>query len=877
MNASIEKLYKYLKLEIENDFNNRAIIGGFRKILPSWESEARAEGVSNTIIMAVTARLRDYHQLTPVSREEALMGLWKRIQRSSDHAVPDLFGTALGQPGRAAAPVSTPPEKAAATPAETPPEPPAVQPQPAAVERPPEPAPETRPASESPQATEPSQAPEPQLPDEPPLKSRLARRRGFSMPQPVLEGESAALDAPLTVISGIGPKTAESLARLGLNNLGDALYYFPRSYQDYARMLPINRLMYGDQVTIIGSVEQVRLRPTRTGKKVIEAIISDGSGAIRVNWFNQPWLVNQLREAGNISLSGRIDQYLGRLVMNSPDWEPVESEQLHTGGIVPVYSLTEKITQKWLRRKLRDVVDYWAPRVVDPIPDGVRRSADLMPLAEALFQVHHPDSWEDLDEARHRLAFDEVFLLQLGVLRQRLQVVRRPAAALETPHEWLQTQVARLPFALTEAQRRAVDDIRTDLASGRPMNRLLQGDVGSGKTVVAALGIAMAAREGGQAALMAPTSILAEQHFAGLARLLGEDGGPLRRDQIALMIGSTPDAEKQQIKEGLRSGAIKLVIGTHALIEPDVNFDRLQLVVIDEQHRFGVDQRAALRQKGDSPHLLVMTATPIPRSLALTVYGDLDLTVIDELPPGRQQIGTYLLRPIERERAYSLIEREIAAGNQAFIIYPLVEQSEKLEALSAVEEHARLVHKVFPKASLGLLHGRLSPDEKERVMADFRDRAHDILVSTSVVEVGVDIPNATVMVIEGANRFGLAQLHQFRGRVGRGEKKSFCLLIPDGDDDVENERLKAMVETDDGFVLAEKDLAQRGPGEFLGTRQSGHAELRMASITDVALIEKARREAHALMEADPDLQGEDHHRLSQALDRFWLVAEPALN
>jgi ATP-dependent DNA helicase RecG len=855
MNASIEKLYKYVKLEIENDFNNRAIIGGFRNILPSWESEARAEGISNTIIMAVTARLRDYHQLTPVSREEALMGLWKRIQRSSDFPVPDLFGTR--------------PE--AVPPAEPPLSKPISKPEAAA------------PVAEEPVSkTEESEQPAPPQEELPaPMKEvrkpKPARRRGYGIPQPTLEGEAAALEAPLTVISGIGPKTSESLARLGLHNLGDALYYFPRSYQDYAKMLPINRLMYGDQVTIIGAVEQVRLRPTRTGKKVVEAIISDGSGGLRVNWFNQPWLVNQLREAGNISLSGRVDQYLGRLVMTSPDWEPVESEQLHTGGIVPVYSLTEKITQKWLRRKLRDIVDYWAPRVVDLLPEAVRRSADLMPLSEALRQVHHPDSWEDLEEARHRLAFDEIFLLQVGVLRQRQRVISQPAAVIETPLPWLHEQRARLPYALTGAQERAVEDIRRDLEVGRPMNRLLQGDVGAGKTVVAALGVAMVARQGGQAALMAPTSILAEQHHASLLQLLGDEGGPLRADQIGLVVGSTPESEKMQIKERLRAGQVKLVIGTHALIEPDVGFENLQLVVIDEQHRFGVTQRAVLREKGNSPHLLVMTATPIPRSLALTVYGDLDVTVIDEMPPGRQDVGTYLLRPVERERAYSLIKREIAAGNQAFMIYPLVEQSDKVEALSAVEEHARLVHNVFPKVSLGLLHGRLAAEEKERVMADFRDRTHDILVSTSVVEVGVDIPNATVMVIEGANRFGLAQLHQFRGRVGRGDKKSYCLLIPDSDDEIENERLMAMTATNDGFALAEKDLAQRGPGEFLGTRQSGHAELRMASITDVALIEKARQEAHALIDADPDLQDEQNRFLSVALDRFWLAVEPAMN
>jgi ATP-dependent DNA helicase RecG len=402
------------------------------------------------------------------------------------------------------------------------------------------------------------------------------------------------------------------------------------------------------------------------------------------------------------------------------------------------------------------------------------------------------------------------------------------------------------------------------------MNRLLQGDVGSGKTVVAALAAAMVVNNGSQAAIMSPTSILAEQHYRSFTRLLTGENGLLNESQIRLLVGDTPEAEKEAIRVGLQEGAIKIVIGTHSLLEEPVLFQDLQFIVIDEQHRFGVEQRATLRSKGTNPHLLVMTATPIPRSLALTLYGDLDLSIMNEMPAGRQPISTYVLRPQERERAFTLLRGQIKDGKQAFIIYPLIEESEKIEARAAVDDYETLSKEVFPDLKLGLLHGRMRPEEKDATMLKLRDKKYDILVSTTVVEVGVDIPNATVMIIEGADRFGLAQLHQLRGRVGRGSAQSYCLLIPTHEDATENERLQAMVESNDGFVLAERDLQQRGPGEFLGTRQSGYANgLRMASITDVALIEKARGQAQQLFELDADLTRPEHALLSEAFERFW--------
>ncbi len=693
----------------------------------------------------------------------------------------------------------------------------------------------------------------------------------------VIEGTPAALNAPTTVLPGVGPRHAETIANLGLHNLGDMLYFFPRRYLDYSQLRPINRLFYGEEVTVLGMVDSVAARPARSGKMhLTEAVVSDGSGSLRVTWFNQPWLARRLHQGMYLSLSGKIDQYLGRLAMNNPEFEQLDQEHLHTNRIVPVYPLTANITQHWLRGIMYQVVTYWAGRVSDPLPESVRRGASLLDLPNAILQGHFPDSMDMLRLARHRLAFDEIFLLQIGVLRQKRQWQANTARVFSSEPGWLDGQAARLPFLLTSAQTRAIHDILADLSAGRPMNRLLQGDVGSGKTIVAALSMALIASQGAQSALMAPTSILAEQHYKNLRQVLcageeqGEPAAPLQPEQIRLMVGATSEAEKAEIRAGLEDGSIKIVIGTHALIEDPVNFRDLELVIIDEQHRFGVQQRAVLRSKGRNPHLLVMTATPIPRSLALTVYGDLELSVLDEMPPGRQPIETQVYFPRERERAYTLIRGQVEQDHQAFIIYPLVEESEKSEGQAAVDEHARLQSKVFPKLKLGLLHGRLKPEEKEAVMTDFRDGKIHILVSTSVVEVGVDVPNATVMMIESANRFGLAQLHQFRGRVGRGSAPSFCVLVPDEPDAGENARLQAMVETNDGFILAERDLEQRGPGDFLGTRQSGyHSELRFASLTDVRLIEKARYFAQQIFSVDPELEKPEHQALAAAVTRFW--------
>ena len=835
MQLSLEKLNKFFKLESERGFDNRAVVGGLDKILPAWEAEARADGLPEEIIQTVLPCLRSYPELDPPARAASLRELWRSLQaksaaQSNLNSLPDLNLAEL-PPSAARSEIepSFPPRNG---------------------------------GDSHPPRAERSQA----------LVNDIPHPR--HRPQPhgrILPDGPVGLNAPLTVLSGIGPRHAQTLSQLGLHTLGDLLYFFPRRYDDFSQLKTISRLQYGEEVTVIGSVQSIVNRPLRGGQlQVTEAIITDGSGSLRVTWFNQPWLVNRLRPNTPVSLSGKIEQYLGRLVMNHPDWEQLDQELLHTNRIVPVYPLTANLNQRLVRRILHDTVSFWAPRIADFLPETIRREAGLIDLPNALRQIHFPDSVGQLEAARHRLAFDEIFLLQLGVLRQKLAWQSAAAQTFETPQEWLDAQINRLPFPLTEAQRRALAAVRQDLASGSPMNRLLQGDVGSGKTVIAALAIAMVARHGVQSALMAPTGILAEQHYRNLLTILAQgEGAPLQPAEIRLLVGDTPEAEKEDIRQGLAHGSIKLVVGTHALLEDPVTFQRLQLVVVDEQHRFGVSQRARLRSKGDNPHLLVMTATPIPRSLALTVYGDLDLTVMDEMPPGRQMAKTYVLSPRERERAYRLINAQISEGHQVFIIYPLVEQSTGDGELAAVEEYQRLQREVFPGYRVGLLHGRLKPEEKDEVMARFRDGHYHLLVSTSVVEVGVDVPNATVMLVEGANRFGLAQLHQFRGRVGRGNAQSFCLLIPDTEDAVENERLMVMAETNDGFVLAERDMQQRGPGEFLGTRQSGFSELRLANLTDVRLIEKAREQAQALFARDPGLQDPENQNLLSTLERFW--------
>jgi ATP-dependent DNA helicase RecG len=713
----------------------------------------------------------------------------------------------------------------------------------------------------------------------PPAEQATAQAEAPAQVNQTVKPESAApasrempsrlgLDSPVTALSGVGQAQANRLERLGVGVIRDLLYLFPRRYNDFSSLKTINQLDYGEEVTIIGTIWETKSRRTRSGGTIVQSIIADGTATIQATWFNQPFLLKSLKAGRQVVLSGKVDAYLGRLVMNSPEWEFLEKEQIHTGRLVPVYPLTQGVKAKWLRRLMKRTVDYWTKRMPDYLPRQIRESRDLLDLEVALAQVHFPDDGASLARARRRLSFDEFLLIQLGVLRQRQIWRSRPGRVLDVDPALLELFYSSVPFTLTAAQKQAIAEIVDDLRQSQPMSRLLQGDVGSGKTVVAAAVMLMTVANGAQAVLMAPTEILAEQHLNSLTALYGqlEDS---RRPRVRLLTGRITGNERRQIYADIASGTADVIVGTHAVIQKGVEFKDLALAIVDEQHRFGVEQRAALRQKGHNPHMLVMTATPIPRTLSLTIYGDLDVSVLDEMPPGRQPIETRWFLPRERERAYSFIRGQVEKGHQAFIIYSLIEESERTAAKAAVKEHERLLQTVFPDLKLGLLHGRMKGQAKEEAMAQFQRQELDILVSTSVVEVGIDIPNATVMVVEGANRFGLAQLHQFRGRVGRGQARSYCILLSDTPSEESVERLRAIERTQDGFELAEVDLEMRGPGEFFGTRQSGVPPLKMAKLSDRRILEEARQTAREIADRDPELVEPDHRLLARKLSEFW--------
>jgi len=819
MIPSVDKLSKMIALEAEGGYTDRAVIGGLEGVLGWWPGQARRECSlpdQRTLIDQVVDLIRGYGALPDAKARAASI---RQIQAKlaaigTTKSVPvEVEPTDLA-PTQTVTVVSAPPETSSVAAAK-----------PVPVAAPPAPAPVT--SQGSPRTHQ-------------------------------------GLDSPVTAISGIGEIQAKRLARLGVETIGDLLYLFPNRHEDYSRLKPIGKLEYGEQVTVIGTIRATRVKKQSRNATIINTIIADGSGQIQATWFNQPYLAEQFKRGRQIVLSGRVDEYLGRRVMSSPTWEPLDSQLLHTGRLVPIYPLTAGVKPRWLRKMMKRTVDYWAQRLPDHLPTSIRERNDLLPLHEAVAQIHFPTDTQSLTRAHRRLAFDEFFVLQIGVLRQRELWRGQPGVPVSAPRQVLDEFLGTLPYQLTEAQQRALGDILGDMSGERPMARLLQGDVGSGKTVVAVAAMYVAVKAGYQAAMMAPTQILAEQHNKNVAKLLQDAG-----ISVALLTGSMSKAERKEILARLEAGEVQVLVGTHAVIQDDVVFDSLALAIVDEQHRFGVRQRGMLRGKGYNPHVLVMSATPIPRTLALTAYGDLDLSLIDEMPPGRQAIETRWFLPGERERAYRFVLAQIQQGRQAYIICPLVEESEKIEAKAAVEEHERLQKSVFPDLRLGLLHGRLKAAEKEAVMHAFDQRELDILVSTSVVEVGIDVPNATVMLIEGANRFGLSQLHQFRGRVGRGEWKSYCILLSDTTTDVSEERLKAIEETQDGFKLAERDLEMRGPGDFFGTRQSGLPELKLASLGDTPLLELARREARALYEQDPTLSDPDHRLLARQVVRFW--------
>jgi ATP-dependent DNA helicase RecG len=675
-------------------------------------------------------------------------------------------------------------------------------------------------------------------------------------------------DTPLRLLPGVGVRRATQLERLGLLRLGQALLHLPTRHEDRTRLVPLGRVSPGEGRTCAGTVAAVSPPPPGRPRVPLTVVLRDPSGFLRAVWFNQPYLARIFRRGQRLVVHGRVIPRSGPLEMQVKDYELVEpgdDEPLHTGRLVPVYPLTQGLGARTMRALMKRLVDAHADVLPETLPEPLRERRGLVPIGPAVRGAHFPETETQQAAARHRLAFEECLLLELGLAIRRHREGRRPGLSLAPPGELVRRLRQTLPYRLTPAQERVWAEIRADMAAPHPMNRLLQGDVGSGKTVIAALAMLTAIEAGYQAALMAPTEILADQHLLTLQALLAPVG--LRP---ALLTNAIRGRARADVLAGLEQGRLAAVVGTHALVQEGVAFRRLGLAVVDEQHRFGVVQRAALRGKGDHPDVLVMTATPIPRTLALTVYGDLELSVLDELPPGRSPVRTYLREEAARPGVYEFLAREMAAGRQVYVVCPQVEESEASDLRAATEMAERLQRQVFPDRAIGLLHGRMSLAEKDAVMRRFRDGAVQLLVATTVIEVGIDVPNASVMVIEHAERFGLSQLHQLRGRVGRGSGRSYCILFAGAASEEARRRLEVMVASADGFRIAEADLELRGPGDFFGVRQAGLPELRIADLLrDRALLEEARREAFALVARDPSLTAPAHQALRAALLARW--------
>lgn len=684
---------------------------------------------------------------------------------------------------------------------------------------------------------------------------------------------------PVQYVKGVGPKRAEELKAKGIETAGDLLYYAPFRYEDRSNLKPVNQLAPGETATVIATVVRVQApRFRRRDLGMIEAVFTDGSRTpLAARWFHAQYLAGVLQPGVRVALYGKVefDAYQGGLIMLHPEFEILRGDEddeeagLHTGRIVPVYEAAGKVSTRVFRNVLYRLTAALG-EMEDPLPESVRRRMRLPALAEALRELHFPPQETDLrllnafrTPAQVRLIFEEFFWLQVGLALKKDEERSAAGISFQLTGRVREQIKKMLPFKPTAAQKRVLGEIARDMASTAPMNRLLQGDVGSGKTIVAAQAAVIAVENGYQTAILAPTEILATQHWLNFRKIFE----PLRYN-IVLLLGSLRKKEKELNKRAVSTGFAQIVIGTHALLEEDVAFARLGLVIIDEQHRFGVLQRKALQQKGLTPDVLVMTATPIPRTLALTVYGDLDLSVIDELPPGRKPIQTIHKTKHEIEQVYSFLLREIQAGRQAYIVYPAIEENEATALKAAEAAYRELTQHVFPNLRIGLLHGKLSAEEKDRVMDAFKRGELQVLVSTTVVEVGVDVPNATVMVIENAERFGLAQLHQLRGRVGRGAAQSYCILVTDKLSETARERIRTLVESGDGFYISEMDLKLRGPGEFLGTRQSGLPVFRIGNlIRDHDILEAARREALEFAAQPPSR--EEYERAMQYVRQHW--------
>ncbi len=825
---ALTRLRNIFALEEKTGWRDRSVVGGMAALQERWSDDALAEGIGRALVKEVGSRLLRYANSGAAERPQIAQGILALLDNppaaASDPTLAEIDQVASSQTTRPARPAILP--EAAISPAG--------------------PTPETTPR----------------------------RNRAENAASTTPSNPAEKLDASVTNVRGVGPARAEQLARLGVETVWDLIWHLPSRYDDFSRLRSIAEMQPGEQVTVAANLWKLENRKLGMNREMVQAVLNDGTGTLRATWWNK-WAAAKLETGQSYRFSGKVGLHMGYKTLESPVFEPMANSEIVNGPILPVYRLTEGLTSKTVADLVDGALQEGLAAVGDPVPEEIRRQFGLTNLPNALKQIHQPESPEQLDAARKRLTFDEFFYIQLGVQQRRHLLQQATAPALPSDAALIERFTHALPFTLTGAQQRVLGEVQRDLARTVPMSRLVQGDVGSGKTAVAAGAMVIAAANGAQSALLAPTQILAEQHFRGLSALLGNltrpDGTPL---QVALLTGRVTGGEREAVLAGLADGSVDVAVGTTALIQEGVAFHNLAFVVVDEQHRFGVEQRGALRDKSPEEesqnlvsHMLVMSATPIPRSLALTVYGDLDVSVIDELPPGRTPIVTKRFTPGERERLYAFLQRRVGEGRQAYIIYPLVEESDKLDVGAAVDEHARLQAQVFPDLRLGLLHGRLNGGDKDAVMRAFGDGELDVLVSTSVVEVGIDVPNATVMLIEDAERFGLAQLHQFRGRVGRGSHESHCALISRADNPAAVERLDALVATTDGFAIAEKDLELRGPGDFLGTRQSGLPDLKMAMLSDTATLALAQQAAQQLFASDPELSG--YPALQERVARFW--------
>ena len=678
-----------------------------------------------------------------------------------------------------------------------------------------------------------------------------------------------AADTEVRYLKGVGEARAKALGKLGIFTFGDLVNYFPRAYEDRTQFSPIMAAPLEEPVCIRALVANApTLSRIRRGMELVKLRAVDDSGSVDITFFNQSWLRNQIRQGETYVFYGKLSGTFTHRSMTNPDWEPVSREGVKTGRILPKYPLCQGVSNKQLMGYVRAALDAVGDDLPEALPEAVRERWQLAQARYAYENIHFPLDFGALELARRRLIFEELFVLACAM--DRLRSARVSQRGLRIPPADVGQFYASLPFSPTNAQRRAVGEALADMDSGRPMNRLVQGDVGSGKTLVAAVCAWSVLRSGKQAAFMAPTEILAEQHLATLRGFLSPFGV-----RVEKLTGSMSAKEKREIKQALLSGEIGLIVGTHALLTADVEFRDLALVITDEQHRFGVNQRGALSAKGQTPHVLVMSATPIPRTLALIIYGDLDVSIIDELPPGRKKVDTFTVDESYRERLNGFIEKLVGEGRQVFVVCPMVEENEEFDpTLKSAVEHAEALQKTFPELRVACIHGKMKPKDKDAVMADVVAGKIDILVSTTVIEVGVDVPNAALMIVENAERFGLSQLHQLRGRVGRGQHKSWCILISNAKNDEAKARLKAMCETNDGFKISEEDLRLRGPGDFFGSRQHGLPEMHIADLCgDVKILDTAQRAAKELLASDPALARPEHRGLSE---RVSLLLEKSL-